>query len=347
MAGFQCHIVAFEGRASFPLWARQGQATAPRRRRNPKGQLILERGICSYSQVLNFWYDAVREAIQQAGAIAWDQIPQKVGLPIPSTEALPDPHRSSSSESPLSGAAPANRSVPKPDPANLTSCSPQWVVYWHYYAQNHWRRAVQDIRQWYSSVSVQPSVYPSRSADPTMSVAKGTFTEGQPGLPCLTLAEESQGRSGLIYPSGGVGLSGHGRQRRFCIALLGFSNGGDAVYQTAKALQRRGIRVDLAITVDPVRKPLRGMGFMGFHRPENVARWINYYQRFDRRTLAGILPIVGRHVDGADENIRLAPEDFPDPKTRPKAHVWIPSLPQVCQRIRDEIVALLRRPVLG
>jgi len=270
MVGRQCHIVAFEGRASFPLWARPGEPTAPRHRRNAQGQILLERGICSYSQVLNFWYDAVREAIQQAGAIAWDQIP-------PAGENPREYARSGE---------PADRPV----------------VYWSYYAQNQWRRAVRDI---------------SRRAT-------GSGAANQPSSP-----------KGPDYSSSR------------CLVLLGFSNGGDAVYQTAKAVRRHGIRVDLAITVDPVRKPLRGMGLMGFRRPDNVARWINYYQRFDRRTLAGLLPIVGRHVDGADENHRLGPEDFPDPKTRPKAHLWIPSLELVRRRITEELTALLSGAKVG
>ncbi|MCS7306564.1 MAG: hypothetical protein NZ602_15840 [Thermoguttaceae bacterium] len=319
MAGWQCHVVGFEGRASFPLWARQGQPTAPRRRRNAQGQLILERGICSYSQVLNFWYDAVREAIQTAGAIAWDQIPPPEELPK------------------------AQESTPT---------IPQWVVYWYYYAQNHWRRALRDILRLAGVGSPQPPVEPtgsSSSSYPTISSRETLGSETPSGLnPPPSPLERGKHTESPAAPSSRIdGPKELGQPSRFCLVLLGFSNGGDAVYQTAKALQRRGIRVDLVITVDPVRKPLRGMGFMGFRRPANVARWINYYQRFDRRTLAGILPIVGRHVDGADENIRLGPEDFPDPKTRPKAHVWIPSLELIRRRIRDEIVALLQRAELG
>jgi|GEM_PF-2205498 len=345
MAWRQCHIVAFEGRASFPLWARPGQPTAPRRRRNAQGQILLERGILSYSQVLNFWYDAVRQAIQQAGAIAWDQFPPAGGIgwdsiphvgamargqPPPTGTQTPsgavhadewprrseEPSRhcvpSQSVESPrlsgftstLESSTPSVKSpTPLAQPPNQQGdLLTQWVVYWSYYAQNHWRRAVRDI---------------------------------------LQRATRSGAAEQLTCPKGPDSPSCR------CLVLLGFSNGGDAVYQTAKALGGQGIRVDLAITVDPVRKPLRGMGFMGFRRPDNVARWINYYQRFDRRTLAGLLPIVGRHVDGADENHQLGPEDFPDPKTRPKAHVWIPSLEQIRLRIRDEIVALLRRPGYG
>ena len=322
MAGRQCHIVAFEGRASFPWWARPGQPTAPRRRRNAQGQILLERGLLSYSQVLNFWYDAVREAIQQAGAMAWDQVGQ-TGAENPSGAVHAEAFPGRSTDSPrqwvsspsvesthlsesLSMLESSNR-LPESttplvqSPNQQTDLSTRWVVYWSYYAQNHWRRAVRDILQ------------PARSAP--------AAEAGCPNAPDSPACR--------------------------CLVLLGFSNGGDAVYQTAKALARHGIRVDLAITVDPVRKPLRGMGFMGFRRPDNVVRWINYYQRFDRRTLAGLLPIVGRHVDGADENHRLGPEDFPDPKTRPKAHVWIPSLELIRSRIRDEIVALLRRPGWG
>lgn len=303
MAGWACHIVAFEGRASFPLWARAGQPTAPRRRRNAQGQLLLERGICSYSQVLNFWYDAVREAIQKAGAIAWDQIPKPGGNPL-------EEHFR------------PGESAGRP------------VVYWYYYAQNHWRQALRDILQFlelHEELSPrQPSPRIPLGGGKESSLTKEPLTpEGYPSLGSGSISGQTSGEAG-----------------RFQLVLLGFSNGGDAVYQTANALERHGLRVDLAITVDPVRKPLRGMGFMGFQRPANVARWINYYQRFDRRTLAGILPIVGRHVDGADENNQMRPEDFPEPKTRPKAHLWIPSLEVVRRRITDELTALLSLPTV-
>ncbi len=285
--GSQCHVVAFEGRASFPLWARPGQPTAPRNRRDSQGRPILERGICSFSQVLNFWYDAVLEAVQRA---------ERAGGAVP--------------------------------------CS------WSYYAQNHWRWALRDILQRYSQFRQGLGEQDS----PGQAIASGS-AQGAAGQPAQGKSGENteHGPTPANLPTPQTDQDIHG----FLLVLLGFSNGGDAVYQTAKALERHGIRVDLAITVDPVRKPLRGMGFMGFRRPSNVARWINYYQRFDRRTLAGLLPIVGRHVEGADENIRLFSEDFPDPKTRPKAHLWIPSLAPVRRKITEELEVLLSGRGLG
>jgi hypothetical protein len=159
---------------------------------------------------------------------------------------------------------------------------------WHYYAQNHWRRALADIGRVVSEVG--PSTHPS---------------EGRPA-----------------------------------IVMLGYSNGGDAVCQVAGALDARGVAVDLVLTVDPVRKPLRGIGLLGFTRPANVGVWHNFYQRFDRKTFARLLPLVGRWVDGADTDRRLAPEDFSDPAQRLQAHIWIPSLPLIRRAITDALVAL-------
>lgn len=307
MSGGVCHIAAFEGRASFPLWARPGQPTAPRERRNAQGQRILERGICSYSQVLNFWYDAVQEAIRKAGALAWNQLPQP-------------------------GENPTREDF------SLGEASGRPVVYWYYYAQNHWRQALRDILQFtpLSGRRWKPTDHPHHARMPLAGGDHSPLAE-EPFVPKGSPSPVSEPFPGQTP----------GESDRFRLVLLGFSNGGDAVYQTAGALERHGLRVDLAITVDPVRKPLRGMGFMGFQRPANVVRWINYYQRFDRRTLAGILPIVGRHVDGADENNQMRPEDFPDPKTRPKAHLWIPSLEVVRRRITDELTTLLSQPGVG
>ncbi len=124
------------------------------------------------------------------------------------------------------------------------------------------------------------------------------------------------------------------------VVLLGYSNGGDAAYQIARALGRRGVEIELVITADPVRKPWRGAGLLGFRKPACVDVWHNFFQRFDRRSLAGRIPVLGRAVAGAESNRRIEPQDFPHPEQRPKAHIWLPSLPVVRATITREIAAV-------
>ena len=216
------HVFAFEGRGGFPAWATPGGPTAPRKRLDADGRVMPERGCCSLSQVLNYWYDAV--------AAAGD-------------------------------------------------CR------WHYYAQNHWRRAAADILEMAASGGEAPETPPCRDA----------------------------------------------------IVLLGYSNGGDAAYQVAHALGARDVDVDLVVTADPVRKPWRGLGLLGFAKPENVKAWHNVYQRCDRRTLGGWLPVVGHDVAGAETERRLTAEDFPEPMDPGKAHLWIPAHPSVVETITGRI----------
>jgi hypothetical protein len=127
---------------------------------------------------------------------------------------------------------------------------------------------------------------------------------------------------------------------RDALALLGYSNGGDAVYQVASALRARGVEIDLVVTADPVRKPLRGMGLLGFRKPGNVKAWHNFYQRCDRRTLAGCLPVVGRSVSGADVDRQLTAEDFSEPMDAALAHLWIPAHPLVVETVTRQLHAL-------
>jgi len=165
---------------------------------------------------------------------------------------------------------------------------------WHYYAQNHWRRAVADILE-----------MAARGGEAGGTDLKSVLQEGP--------------------------------RWRGAVALLGYSNGGDACYQVANALRARGVEVDLIVTADPVRKPLRGLGLLGFRKPENVIAWHNFYQRCDRRTLAGCLPIVGRSVGGADADHRLTAEDFCEPMDAAFAHVWIPAHRLVVETIRRQL----------
>ena len=218
----EVHVFAFEGRGGFPPWAVPGAATAPRRQVDTAGDPVLERGRLSLSQVLNYWFDAVRAA---------------------------------------------------------GPCG------WHYYAQNQWRPAVAEIRTLLADDNSPP--------------------------------EPPQARKAIV--------------------LLGFSNGGDAVYQVARALEKLPVAVDLVVTADPVRKPLRGIGLAGFRKPGNVGLWHNLYQRCDRRTLGGFCPVVGHGVNGADSERRLVAEDFTGGLDPAVAHLWIPAHPLVLETITDNL----------
>lgn len=176
---------------------------------------------------------------------------------------------------------------------------------WHYYAQNHWRRAVADILQ---------------------VAARG----GEAG----TTDRQSVLRKDLPVRGGEAPETPPCRD---AVALLGYSNGGDACYQVANALAARGVEIDLIVTADPVRKPLRGLGLLGFRKPENVNAWHNFYQRCDRRTLAGWLPVVGRSVAGADVDRRLTAEDFCEPMAAAFAHLWIPAHRLVVETITCQL----------
>jgi len=81
---------------------------------------------------------------------------------------------------------------------------------------------------------------------------------------------------------------------RFCgvvgrfhtLALLGFSNGGDAAHDLAHDLSALGFAIDLVATLDPVPRGAKGVGdslnvFSSPHysKSSTAKRWINYYQR--------------------------------------------------------------------
>ena len=76
------------------------------------------------------------------------------------------------------------------------------------------------------------------------------------------------------------------------IIVIGYSNGGDSVFDVVNRLQEENVKVDLAITVDPVPSGLRVIpeillnpisnrlrGGPGYRKLSNVSNWINYYQQ--------------------------------------------------------------------
>ena len=100
------------------------------------------------------------------------------------------------------------------------------------------------------------------------------------------------------------------------ITILGFSNGGDAALEVATWLKTKHITVDLAITCDPVPKPVFAdflpaadsswsvKGKMAQPRPTNVTKWYNFYQQFDTGSLA-VADLL--HMRDAFKQLNLPP----------------------------------------
>jgi RHS repeat-associated protein len=70
------------------------------------------------------------------------------------------------------------------------------------------------------------------------------------------------------------------------LAILGFSNGGDAAHDLAHDLSALGLEIDLVATLDPVPRGMKGVGdFLdgasgpNYSKSSTAKRWINYYQR--------------------------------------------------------------------
>ena len=130
------------------------------------------------------------------------------------------------------------------------------------------------------------------------------------------------------------------------ITILGYSNGGAAALEVADWLNTKSkqnpqpITVDLAITCDPVPRPVPA-DFLPFAKsswslggpmptaaPKNVTNWYNFYQNFDTDSIAaanllnvpGGLPrrIWGRTVTGATTNTEVI---MPPPNNVPVCQI--------------------------
>ena len=116
--------------------------------------------------------------------------------------------------------------------------------------------------------------------------------------------------------------------------VLGYSNGGHAAIQFAHRLAQRGVVVALGFTADPVAKglalfrPAREV----LVRPPNAQRWVNFYQRTDRSSLARFVPVRGSPVAGADRNEKVD-------GLGAKAHVRLPGYPQLLMAMSKELKA--------
>jgi len=79
------------------------------------------------------------------------------------------------------------------------------------------------------------------------------------------------------------------------IIAIGWSNGAAAAIEFANGLRRKGVRVDLGWTVDPVPKALMNLfGSLSLRKPANASAWYNHYQTI------GL--IHGHAVSGASNN---------------------------------------------
>jgi RHS repeat-associated protein len=129
------------------------------------------------------------------------------------------------------------------------------------------------------------------------------------------------------------------------VVLIGYSAGGDAVSRMTHDLEADNISIDLAFTVDPVLVfrappilpiPVRmitgpAYSWMSFpSAPDNVLRWVNFYQRTDTKTMRGFFPPLWTHgiwgfpIPGATEEKELTKTDFNNASDAANGHRFIP-----------------------
>ena len=98
-----------------------------------------------------------------------------------------------------------------------------------------------------------------------------------------------QGPNGPVYSS---------------LTVVGFSNGGSTAFSFSNRLAEKGVKVDLGISVDPIKSPTKVVltlfvdKFISLKKPKNATRWVNYYQK------NGTL-LRGRSVATADVNVQI------------------------------------------
>lgn len=96
------------------------------------------------------------------------------------------------------------------------------------------------------------------------------------------------------------------------IAIIGFSNGGDAIWDAAKRLRdTHNVRVDLVITIDPIKHVMKWLNpFAQISKTPNVDNWLNIYQTSDSL-------LRGTSVSGAT-NVHLTYQSFLDAGLEPR-----------------------------
>ena len=144
----------------------------------------------------------------------------------------------------------------------------------------------------------------------------------------------SQGRRGVRAAAQAALAAADADAPRSRVIVLGYSNGGHAAIQFAECLAERGLGVRLGFTVDPIPKGLSLLlpARKVLAKPSNAARWVNFYQRTDRGSLAGVIPLRGHAVLGADVNAEVT-------ALGGRGHVRLPCHGEVLTRMAEELGA--------
>jgi pimeloyl-ACP methyl ester carboxylesterase len=146
----------------------------------------------------------------------------------------------------------------------------------------------------------------------------------------------------MVYAPTGPGRAGGSEP----IVLVGHSYGSDEILKIARALRRRGARVDLLVTIDPVTP---------IDVPDNIACTLNYYQTeglldylpwwrgvpLEREAPAGARGATGamtcQMAPLHNMNVRTDRVDLLEPHT---THKSIPHNPKVQAEVLADILAV-------
>jgi hypothetical protein len=103
-----------------------------------------------------------------------------------------------------------------------------------------------------------------------------------------------------------IGQAGECEKRYHGIGIFGFSNGGAGAVYAQEALCRRGIKVDVVLTADPIPQgPAMFNPFTVLQRTKNVRTFFNHYQRTD-------FWLKGWEVKAADVNLLWSADELED-----------------------------------
>lgn len=96
---------------------------------------------------------------------------------------------------------------------------------------------------------------------------------------------------------------------------MGFSNGGALTIDYQNDVTEMGLKVDLAIAIDPIVQtlsyPFHGVKEMIGKRNPSTKRFINFYQNSDFGSMP-VLELRGKPVEAADINLLLEAEEVPE-----------------------------------
>ena len=119
------------------------------------------------------------------------------------------------------------------------------------------------------------------------------------------------------------------------IIAIGYSYGGDSVFEFAELLSRIDIKVDLIISMDAIEKlhfPVIYPKYHNFKKGKNVEDLVYYYQRDDK--ISGIIfPLYGKKDNDGGRLKKFTINNW-------NAHLMLPSDPKVKQALVDDIMAV-------